>query len=306
MGGIGAERQVSLDSGTCVADALERAGLSVVRADVTPDDLEVLNDSAIDVFFLALHGTFGEDGCIQEILEQRGLCYTGSGPDACRLAFDKVASKTVFKRIGISTPAVLVVKRDEEPESLLQRVQQLGSRWVVKPIRQGSSVGVHIVDELDQVLTLCHEVVEAYQDCMIEPFVAGREITVAVVQGRALPVIEIRACQPFYDYQAKYVDETTDYLFETLAPALEQEARTWAERGFTAFGLRDFARVDFLVTDSDELVVLEFNTIPGMTTHSLVPKASARAGIEMPELCARIVTAAYQRRPSVSVSRIEC
>ncbi len=298
MGGTSSEREVSLESGACVAHALEQAGFDVNPVDLHPDRLEVLDDPAIDVFFVALHGTFGEDGALQEILEQRGLCYTGSGPDACRLAFDKMASKAVFQQAGVQVPAGMALD-GTLPESVLrEQAAALGTRWVVKPIREGSSVGVHIVEETHRVVTLCHEVLDRYQDAMIEAFVPGREFTVAVLNGRALPVIEIRMQQSFYDYQAKYQDDTTEYLFDTLDAALEQKARDLALRSFQAFGLRDFARVDFLLTEAGDIVALEFNTIPGMTSHSLVPKAAAKVGLDMPALCDEIVTTAYQRRLS--------
>lgn len=296
MGGISSEREVSLESGACVADALTEAGFDVRRVDLHPERLEVLNDPEIDVFFVALHGAFGEDGCLQDILEQRGLCYTGSGPGACRLAFDKMASKAVFQRAGVQVPPGLAVDETWGADVLREQVTSLGIRWVVKPIREGSSVGVHIVEQLERVVPLCHDLVPYYQQLMVEAFVAGREITVAVVNGRALPVIEIRVRQDFYDYQAKYLDNATEYLFDTLPPDLEQQVQELAVQSFQAFGLRDFARVDFLLTPDHEIVALEYNTIPGMTSHSLVPKAAAQAGLSLPDLCRDIVTTAYQRQ----------
>jgi D-alanine-D-alanine ligase len=297
-GGVGRERQVSLESGRCVAEAIRQAGLDVVTSDIRPDDMQVLDRKEIDVFFLALHGEFGEDGQLQRVFEDRGLVYTGSGPEASRLAFDKMASKRLFARVGVDVPPVVEFTGDMELVELDERLKELGERLVVKPVRQGSSVGVHVVDGRRQAIAAARQVFEEFGDCMIESFIRGRELTVGVLGRQALPIIEIRSKTGFYDYQAKYVDDRTEYLFDTIE---DQDVRIHVQRAalacFDALGCRDFARVDFILSEDGTPYVLEVNTIPGFTTHSLLPKAAGKIGLSMGELCVRIVrTALLQRR----------
>jgi D-alanine-D-alanine ligase len=296
-GGVGREREVSLESGRCVAEALAQAGLEVVTSDIGPDDLLVLDRRDIDVFFPALHGEFGEDGQLQQIFEERRLVYTGSGPEASRRAFDKMESKRLFARAGVAVPPVVEFARGAEPAGLQEQLQPLGERFVIKPLRQGSSVGVHIAGSgRDAVDAACH-VREEFGDCMIESFIAGRELTVGVLGRRALPLIEIRSQTGFYDYQAKYMDNRTEYLFDTIADeSVRSRLGQAALACFDALGCRDFARVDFILSDNGTPYVLEVNTIPGFTTHSLLPKAAGRIGLSMSELCVRIVRAAFTRR----------
>jgi len=300
MGGIGEERDISIQSGTCVAQALEQAGLNVVTADVNPNNLHILDNSDIDVFFLALHGRFGEDGQLQQILEDKALIYTGSSPKASRLAFDKIASKRLFARAGVNVPPAVEFSPGVGIEQLEEQLQQLGDTYVVKPIKQGSSVGVSIVTEPRQATTAAQKTRSEFGDCMIEKFVSGREVTVGISPGPsgrgliALPIIEIRSKTGFYDYQAKYIDERTEYLFDTIDDAVvSAKIRRVAMDCFAALGCRHFARVDFILGKDNIPYALEVNTIPGFTTHSLLPKAAAKAGLSMSELCVKIVESAY-------------
>ncbi len=289
-GGVGRERPVSLESGRCVAEAMQQAGLDVVPSDIRPDDMRILDRTDIDVFFLALHGEFGEDGQLQRIFEDRGLIYTGSGPEASRLAFDKIASKRLFAEAGVAVPAVVEFTHDMGPAELEKRLQGLGERFVVKPIRQGSSVGVSIVDSREQAVTAARQVLGEFSDCMVESFIPGRELTVGVLGRQVLPIIEIRSKTGFYDYQAKYVDDRTQYLFDTIEdPGVQARIQGAALACFDALGCRDFARVDFILSRDGTPYALEVNTIPGFTSHSLLPKAAARVGLSMGELCVRIV-----------------
>lgn len=298
QGGIGRERDISLQSGRCVADALRQGGLDVVASDIAPDNLTALDEPDADVFFIALHGQFGEDGRLQQILDERGLIYTGCGPQASRLAFDKVASKKRFAAAGVAIPPTVEIAREMSRHDLEARLKDLGDRFVVKPVRQGSSVGVYIIDGSPETAACALRVCEEFGDCMIEPFVAGREITVGIFGHEPLPIIEIRSRTAFYDYQAKYIDEQTEYLFDTIADA---DVRTRICRDalacFDALGCRDFARVDFILGDDGTPYSLEVNTIPGFTTHSLLPKAAARAGLSISQLCVRIVEASFYRKP---------
>ena len=294
MGGIGEERDISIQSGTCVARALEEAGLNVVTADIGPDKLEILDDSNIDVFFLALHGRFGEDGQLQQLLEERALIYTGSGPKASRLAFDKMAGKKVFAQAGINVPPAVEISPGVGIEQLEEQLQQLGRKYVVKPLRQGSSVGISIVTDPRQAIAAAQKTCIEFGDCMIEKFISGREVTVGILEDQALPIVEIRSKTGFYDYRAKYIDERTEYLFDTIDDAaVSARIKTAALDCFNALGCRHFARVDLILGKDDISYALEVNTIPGFTTHSLLPKAAAKAGLSMSDLCVRIVDSAY-------------
>ena len=301
-GGIGAERDVSLQSGQCVTEALEEAGFRVVTADVRPDHLQILGDDSIDVFFPALHGTFGEDGRLQQILEDRSLLYTGSGPIASKLAFDKMASKELFEDVGVAVPKAVEFQPESDLELLQQQLCQLADKYVVKPVREGSSVGIHIVSTPEDALEAACKIYDRYGDCMIEEFIPGREVTVGILCEQTLPILEIRTHNEFYDYDAKYVDEQTEYLFDTISdPAVVENINRAAMDCFAALDCRHFARVDFILSDDGIAYVLELNTIPGFTTHSLLPKAAARAGLPMSDLCACIVEAAYASLPSRNV-----
>jgi len=299
MGGIGEERDISFQSGNCVAEALKEAGLNVVTADIRPDNMDVLQDGDIDVFFLALHGKFGEDGQLQQILEDKSLLYTGSGPMASRLAFDKMASKKAFAEAGVATPAAMDFNHDTDIRQVEKQLQQFADTYVIKPIRQGSSVGISIVADRREAIAAARKVLSGFGDCMIEKFVPGREITVGILCGRPLPIIEVRSKTGFYDYQAKYIDEQTEFLLDTIRdPALAAKINQAALDCFDALGCRHFARVDFILDDEEIACALEVNTIPGFTTHSLLPKAAAKAGLSMSELCIRIIEAALENKDS--------
>jgi D-alanine-D-alanine ligase len=292
-GGIGAERDVSLQSGRCVADALAEAGFSVVTADIRPDNLDILQDSSIDVFFPALHGEFGEDGQLQQILEDKSLLYTGSGSAASKVAFDKMASKKLFDDVGVLTPAAIEFCPETDVRQLELQLHDLADKYVVKPVKQGSSVGVSIVSTPYEAITAAQKTLSEFGDCMIEEFVSGREVTVSILCGRALPIIEIRTQSSFYDYHAKYVDDQTQYLFDTVTnQVVAADINRTAIDCFDALGCRHFGRIDFVLRDDRIAYVLEVNTIPGFTTHSLLPKAAAKTGLAMSDLCTEIVEAA--------------
>ena len=305
-GGIGAEREVSIESGRCVAEALKEARLKVITADITPDNTEILEDAGIDVFFPALHGRFGEDGRLQQILEDRSLLYTTSGPAACKMAFDKIAAKKLFAQAGIDVPAAIEFSSDTDIGELEDRLRQLADRYVVKPVRQGSSVGVAIVTEQCEVINAAQKCLGEFGDCMIEEFVPGREITVGILFDRPLPIIEVRTKRPFYDYQAKYIDKQTQFLFDTITnPQLAAKIKKMAMDCFKMLGCRYFARADFILSDKQKAYILEVNTIPGLTTHSLLPKAAAKAGISMSRLCTKIIEAALESKNQISKSVLE-
>jgi len=294
MGGIGEERDISIQSGNCVSQALKEAGLDIVTGDIGPDNLDILEDTSIDVFFIALHGKFGEDGRLQQIMEEKSLCYTGSDPTASRLAFDKLAAKECFIKAGIITPKVIKFDNRIKNDILEQQLLQLGKRFVIKPVRQGSTIGVSIVNDPGSAIAAAHECERKFGDCMIEEYIVGREITVGILQHQTLPIIEIRSRAGFYDYNAKYIDNQTEFLFDTIDdPELSAKIEAAALDCFDALGCRHLARVDFILSSDLIPYALEVNTIPGLTTHSLIPKAAAKIELSMSQLCMRIIEEAY-------------
>jgi len=298
-GGIGEERDISIQSGRCVAEALKKAGLKTIVADIGPGNMDILEAGDIDVFFLALHGRFGEDGQLQQILEDKSLLYTGSGPTASKLAFDKLASKDCFTKAGIATPKVIKFDIQTEAKELDKQLPQLSDRFVVKPLRQGSTIGVTIVDNPKSALLAARQCSGKFGDCMIEEFIPGREITVGILESRALPIIEIRTQTRFYNYRAKYLDEQTEFLCDTIKDAaLAANIKAAALDCFDALGCRHFGRVDFILGDEGIAYALEVNTIPGFTAHSLLPRAAAEAGLSMSDLCVKIIEAALENRNS--------
>jgi len=290
MGGISREREVSIQSGKCVAEALKQTGVNVTPSDIKPDALGILDDKTIDVFFIALHGTFGEDGQIQEILESKGLIYTGSGPLASRLAFDKWESKKIFTAAGVTMPDSILFEPGKKAAAVEEQIRRLGSKYVVKPLREGSTIGISIADDPKSAVEAAKKCAAEFGECMIESFVKGKEITVGIIGKQALPIIEIRPRAGFYDYHAKYIDDKTEYLFDSLNdPALVDKIQESAITCFNSLGCRGSARVDFIIGDDGKPYALEINTIPGMTSHSLLPKAAAKIGISMSRLCLKIV-----------------
>jgi len=291
-GGPSAEREVSLQSGKAVADALERLGHEVYRADIAPDSLEAL-DKSVDMIFIALHGAFGEDGQLQRILDQRGISYCGSGAEGSATAMDKVASKCRFIEAGLPTAPFNVV--------YLKNVQATADHWsppvVVKPVDQGSSVDCRIVRQHEDLQSVLEQMTRQYGRCMIEKFIDGYDLTVGVLGETPLPPIQIRTKREFYNYEAKYLDDQTEYLFDIDLPLSTLEnIKQLSVQAHKVLGCRDFSRVDWIVdAHSQEPYLLEVNTIPGMTDHSLLPKAARRAGLSFEVLCQCIVELACRR-----------
>ena len=298
-GGVGSEREVSLQSGDNVYKALQAAGFETVFFDITPEDTSILDDSSIDVFFPILHGQFGEDGQLQGMMEAKKLCFTGSDAVSSRKSFDKVLSKQAFFHAHLPIAKHLIVNADDTETGLVPMLEKLAGKFVIKPAKQGSSVGVTITDDVQVAAAGAVACFREYGDCMVEEFITGREITVGVLNGTALPIIEIRSQTGFYDFQAKYESDSTEYLFDTIDDAeligeIQQDALTC----FKELGCRHWGRVDFILTTHGLPYVLEINTLPGFTSHSLVPMAARKAGIETPQLCRRIVEAAWNEYQS--------
>jgi len=290
-GGPSAEREVSLESGRAVADALRRRGHEVFVADIGPAELSALEHPA-DVVFPALHGPFGEDGTVQRLLAARGLPYVGSDARASALAMDKVATKAAVAAAGIDTPACEVW----DAAALATRAEPgVPLPVIVKPVDQGSSVGTTIVRETAGFLPAVRLAVGQFGRALVEQFITGDEVTVGIVGGEPLPPICVRPKRQFYDYQAKYQDDATEYLFEAGYPArVFAQAQALSRRVFEVLGCRHLARVDWMVDETHRLWFLEINTLPGFTSHSLVPKAAARTGVAFDELVERLVRLALE------------
>ena len=285
-GGPSAEREISLASGNAVADALRERDHDVFLADIGPDELSALDHPA-DVVFPALHGTFGEDGTIQRIMEERGICFVGSGSRASAAAIDKVATKKVAIGVGVPTPTYEVVTPPAKPS--------LPVPVVVKPIAQGSSVATALVRDVSKLDEAVAAAAGTDGRALVEQFIPGDELTVGFLGNRTLPPIRIQPRREFYDYQAKYQDDRTEYLFETgFSSALLERAETLSRRVFEALGCRHLSRIDWIVGPNEGLWFLEVNTIPGFTNHSLVPKAAAKIGIPFDELVERLVRMAME------------
>lgn len=295
LGGWSSEREVSLASGRAVINALRSRGHDVRELDPAGIDILTYPWAGVDAAFIALHGSFGEDGTVQSLLEDLRIPYTGSGPVASQLAMNKSASKQRFIANGLPTPAFQTVHVQELDSSVAEKAAAFAFPLVVKPNAQGSSVGVTIVEKREQLGEAMRASFHYDPLAILETYIPGRELTVAVLDRRPLPPIEIRPARSFYDYQAKYQDDATGYIFEIdLPPAVLRGVESVAVSAVEALGCSGVARVDLRLDSEQRPWLLEVNTIPGFTDHSLVPKAAARAGISFAELCEQLVTAKLQ------------
>ena len=300
MGGPGSEHEVSLASGKAVAKALSAFELWTVKEVVVDKTMEVVLPVDTTLVANMIHGTFGEDGALQDVLEARGVPYTGAGADTSRLAFDKFASKERFREHGVSTPDSEIWLLDKKctPDTPLP--------FVAKPPKEGSSVGVHLVREPDQIAVAREDLQQYGNEMLVEPLIDGAELTVGVFDNRALPVVHIKPRSGFYDMSNKYPwlnegsedsDEGSDYdcpahISEALTIRVQEEAL----KAHQALGVEVYSRVDVLLDSDGTPFVLEVNTIPGMTETSLLPKAALAAGLEFGELCKRICEISYALR----------
>ena len=286
MGGPGSERDVSLATGRGVSKALRSVGVEVVEVDVRDENFPLPRD--VDVAFNCIHGTFGEDGQLQKVLEERGVSYTGDGVEASRIAFDKILSKEKFLERGVVTPESEVIDAGQRPK--------MSVPLVVKPARQGSTVGIVIVKSENAVDSALKEAAKFDRKLLVEKFVSGRELTIGILGDQALPIIEIIPKGGFYDFNTKYpfLNPAVGASAEHVCPAkidktLTRRIQELALAAFRALGLFVYGRVDVILSETGEPFVLEVNTIPGMTEASLLPEAAGVAGISYPDLCLRIV-----------------
>jgi D-alanine-D-alanine ligase len=290
MGGTSAEREVSLRTGRAVADALASAGRSVVEIvlDGGVDTVEALRAARVDVAFLALHGRLGEDGCIQGLLEVLGVPYTGSNVLASALCMDKAKSKELFRLHNVPTPPYYVFNAEGCAD--VEEVHgSFGFPVVVKPRREGSSFGIAKVDNLPALARAIEDAQNYDRSVLVERFVAGKEISVGILDGRVLGAIEIAPKTGMYDYHAKYTAGVTEYFMPArLPPTRYRGVLNLAERAAQALETSGAVRVDLLVTEGQNEYVLEVNTLPGMTPTSLLPKIAAEAGYSFADLCVAI------------------
>ena len=289
LGGMGEEREVSLCSGKAVIQALETLGHHVHGVD--PQEPGWQLDSETEVVFLALHGEYGEDGRVQERLEQEGVPYTGTGIQGSRIAFNKELTKQAFEKNDIPTPRWLMLNDISEPAPT-----ELAAPWVLKPVRQGSSVGLQLVDEAGQWDAAFAAVCEHDDRILCEERIIGREITVGILADEALPIVEVSPKIGFYDYQNKYTVGATEYFCPADLPDERTKAiGQLALKAFDAVEGRDFGRVDMMLNVGLKPHVLEVNTLPGLTETSLLPMAAAAVGLEFSKLCQRMIELALQR-----------
>jgi len=286
LGGLSAEREVSLRSGQAVLSALLRQGVDAYAVDVGADVMARLTDGAFDRAFIALHGRGGEDGTIQGALETVGLPYTGSGVTGSALGMDKYRCKLLWRGLGLPTADFVMLQR----ESDLERAAALGFPLMIKPSHEGSSVGMARVENAQELRAAWQEAAKYDSDVMAEKWITGAEFTVAILGDEALPVIRLETPHDFYDYSAKYEADDTTYLCPCgLDKEQEQQMQALALKAFRSVGADGWGRVDLMQDASGQFLLLEVNTAPGMTDHSLVPMAARAQGIEFDALVWRIL-----------------
>ena len=287
MGGISSEREISMASGKAVASGLRAAGFSVVEENINSSNITL--NSSVDLAFVALHGSFGEDGGIQKQLLDLGIPFTGSSVVSCENSFDKVKTRSILRQLGIPVATGEVLQSAQE--------RTLSLPVVVKPPREGSSVGCHIVRSEEEWLNAFIDTASFCEDVLDEEHIPGRERTVGSVGCQIWPVIEISPQGGWYDFKAKYQSDKTIYQVPAqLSSSVSEELQSMAWEVFKGLDAMDLARVDFRLDPDNRPFVLELNAIPGFTESSLLPKAAAAIGISFSELCCRIVEGAWTRQ----------
>ena len=293
-GGKSAEREVSLKSGAAVIDALTTAGVDVVAIDVGDDLLDRLQNEKIDRAFIILHGRGGEDGSMQGLLECLGIPYTGSGILASALAMDKLRTKQVWQSLGIPTPRHAVLASESD---CLQASTELGFPLIVKPAHEGSSIGMAKVNSAQELVAAWQDAARYDSQVLVEQWIHGPEFTVAVLRGQVLPPIALGTPHVFYDYDAKYIANDTQYRIPCgLDSVKEQELIDLTARACDAIGIEGWGRLDVMQDEQGRFWLLEVNTAPGMTDHSLVPMAARAAGLDFQQLVLAILAESVATR----------
>lgn len=287
LGGRSAERAVSLKSGEAVYQALIASGIDAVKIDPSEGLVKQLREQQVDRAFIALHGPGGEDGTIQGVLEYMNIPYTGSGVMASALCMDKWRCKLIWQGMGLSTPAFRHVNSAAE---LADAATQLGFPLMVKPAREGSSIGISKVNNVSEIVGAYQAAADAGDSVLAEAYITGPEFTVAILNGKALPVIQLKTTHGFYDFDAKYLANDTQYLIPSgLSSEQEKRIQNLALAAYHAVGCSGWGRLDVMQDKNGDFWLLEVNTIPGMTDHSLVPMAAKAAGFEFPQLVQEIL-----------------
>ena len=289
-GGNSAERDVSLNSGNAVHKALTESGVDAVKIDTKEDFIGQLSAHDFDLAFIALHGIGGEDGTIQGMLEFYGLPYTGSGVKASAICMDKWRTKLIWMGLGLPTPTFI---KAESLEALNAFSEEVGFPVMVKPALEGSSIGISKVKQVSELEAAFHAATNTGSPVLAEQFITGKEFTVAVLDRKALPAIQLKPANEFYDYDAKYLQDDTEYLVPCgLSQDKETELQALAVQAYDALDCSGWGRVDFMQDEHGKFWLIEVNTVPGMTDHSLVPMAAKAAGISFSELVLSILEAA--------------
>ena len=287
FGGVSAERDVSLVSGAAVLKALQEKGVDAHAVDANPDNIGELKAQGFDRAFVVLHGRWGEDGVVQGALEAVGMPYTGSGVLGSALAMDKVRSKQIWQSLGLPTAAYRVLKSEQDLDGL---IEELGLPLFLKPAREGSSVGIGKVSNQQDLLSVYRQAAQVGDDVLAEQFIGGAELTVGILNGQALPTVRMSTENEFYDYEAKYQSNDTQYFCPAGLPdEKENEIRELALKAFNALGCKGWGRVDVMLSVDGEPLLLETNTVPGMTDHSLVPMAAKATGLSFADLVVQIL-----------------
>ena len=291
MGGDSAEREISLKSGSAVLEALQQRGVDAHGLDAGADVLQQLQAGSFDRAFIVLHGRGGEDGVIQGALESIGMPYTGSGVLGSALGMDKYRTKALWRGLDLPTPESVLIEQAAE----LETAAAIGFPLMIKPSREGSSIGMAKVENMDG-LRQAWETARGFDDSVLaERWIVGREYTTSVLQGQALPLIRLETPHTFYDYEAKYLADTTGYHCPCGLPeARESKLQQLCLRAFEAVGAAGWGRVDLMLDEHERPWLIEVNTVPGMTDHSLVPMSARVAGIEFDELVLRILATSLQ------------
>lgn len=299
MGGYSSERAISLKSGRAVVEALTEQGCNVVPLDIVHKDPQrikaQIHEAALDVAFIALHGHLGEDGVIQEILDDAGLVYTGSGVEASRAAINKINTHQVLAAQNIRVPTYQLLNKNDDAK--LDGCGFEDFPLIVKPPCEGSSIGIRLVRTPEQLVDAVKIAWQYDRQVLIEHYIDGREMTVGILKQRALPVIEIISPNDFFDFSAKYQAGKTRYQVPaSIAKDVTENLQSLALRSFSALGCEGMARVDFMLSKENIPYVLEVNTIPGFTATSLLPKAAAQAGLNFGSLCIQLIEMAYGKK----------
>lgn len=287
IGGISAERDVSLKSGAAVLKGLLEKGIDAHAVDANPENISKLKELGFDRAFIALHGRWGEDGVVQGALHSIGLPYTGSGVLGSALAMDKIRSKQVWQSLGLPTARYRVLCSESDLDGL---VSELGLPLFLKPAREGSSVGIGKVSNETDLLTIYRQAAAVGDDVLAEQFIGGAELTVGILNGQALPSVRMSTENDFYDYEAKYQSDDTQYFCPAgLSKDQERKVGELALRAFKALDCNVWGRVDVMLDTNGQPLLLEVNTVPGMTSHSLVPMAAKAKGISFSDLVESIL-----------------